>query len=1405
MTDPGTPLTSNGDNTRFHSLASLKAANSYLLKRRRANEHKTDFLVEIESFVKRGQATGTVLNADAERWASQSLLDYWVNFLYRAGKKLPDATLADYDPESAPELSEADRPYIGLETFREPAQNLFFGRQKMVAEMIGQLTRHRWLSVIGPSGSGKSSLVLAGLLPKLKEGVRDTVLAESKTWHYLPPIVPGSDPLASLASLVEPANADTLAWTQHEVESLQQDHTHLLKLINETYREPVLIIVDQFEEIFTLSTEEATQQAFINNLIKVVEYDGARHMVVVTVRSDFEPYIAKLPELQALFESTSIRVTPLSPAELREAIERPAALVGLKFEEGIVEELVREVLGEPAGLPLLQFTLLKLWKDRTRNLVTWEAFHRLGSCRDALTRTADAYYFGLLPEDQSRVKRILLRLVRPGEGSEVFSNRMARTALHTKGEPREHYDRLLDELIDNGLLRETRHEKTGDTQIEVAHEALIRNWRTLVEWLDEERVNLRRRLRLTAAAKQWEALGRDSSALLRGAVLEEALRYDDLNKQEALFVRRSLNRRRFIKVLGVVAVLAVIGFLSILVYYYHEARDRALSRQLAAEAINNINNRLDLSLLLGLEAYQIEPTVEARRSLLQSVQASPNLISFLYGNRSTARALSFGADGKTLASANEDGTLTLWNVDKNGTEKKYQRLDSLLNKSDAHVTRVALSAERTWLATANREGNVTLWNTVTGQSSPINFEPEKRAASRPQSDASSVTKEVTSLAFSPDGQQLVSVFSYKDNVSAYNVVVLSNTATGESQTIPEENLKDNNGDIYNPNYVRSVAFSPDAKILAMGNQGGKIILWNVEKRQPFGNEIDTQRYRGQDEEKHGIRSLAFSPDGKILAAGGEDKSATLWDVSRPELASLKRDAPILNGHAGAVTALAFTRQEIDKENVLILASGGDDKLINLWRVSDISDKPSGPKELSNFQGRPIPLTRLTAHSFPVASLVFSPDGERLASSGEDKSVILWNTGARLQLVQTKTLPQRASFSIAASPDGKKFAIGHDGDGFITLIDSSNLNRLDEISVRPRSNATGESNGEQNPQSDNLLKTGNIVVGRLAFSPDGKRLASLASNAESSQINVLDLTTGRDWLSILLGLRVQDRPRFILSIPVEDGRSIAFSPDSQKLAVSKGDTSIVLLDVKTGQPLQSLTGSTGVVTSMAFSSDGRFLASESTDFSVVLWSLPEGKQINLPSGSVRQPPDSEFQDSLGKNLRQMTSVAFSPDNKILISTDWEKIIMWDVATHEPLGQPLVQHTRRITSLVFSPDGKTFASGGVDGIFLWDVETRQPIGQLFGNATGNRFSLNFGSPGIYLAFTNDGNRLASVGGRDDIYLWEVNQKAWMERACQSANRKLTDAEWQQYLGDMPYHPTCQAPLAEVLPSEHQSGNQ
>ncbi|MCP4361880.1 MAG: SUMF1/EgtB/PvdO family nonheme iron enzyme [Chloroflexi bacterium] len=529
----------------FMSFTSFRDTHRDLLKRRREEKKEmgaesADFWTAVNDFLRRGEAAGAFLDEDEDRTAAQNLLDYWDTQLFHTGIEAPEAILAEFNPLLQPEIHDDHCPYIGLNAFDDSNQHLFYGRNDLINDLLNQALVSRLVTTIGPSGSGKSSVVLAGLLPRLKKGE----LPGSAIWNYYPTIVPGSDPLTSLARLMQPDDPDTTAWIPKNKEILLTNPNHLTELIESRSDKPAVLVIDQFEETFTLCHSEAERDAFLDNILNLVRTRNIRHVVILTMRVDYESYLTKAPLFHSLVEQGQVRIAAMNGAELHDAIEQPATAVGLKFEEGLVDELVRQIIGEPAALPLLQFALLQLWDNRERNRVTWETYRRLGSVMEILANTANNIYTSLLPEERVTARRILLHLVKPGEGLEFTRRRVPRRLLYQTGEAHDRIDRVLEKLIQSRLVRSSKGRTEEDDQIEVAHEALVRNWPRLVEWLEEERFRLRHRLRLTDQAEQWDSLDRDESALLRGALLDEARRYEDLNPLEEDFVQASQDAMR---------------------------------------------------------------------------------------------------------------------------------------------------------------------------------------------------------------------------------------------------------------------------------------------------------------------------------------------------------------------------------------------------------------------------------------------------------------------------------------------------------------------------------------------------------------------------------------------------------------------------------------------------------------------------------------------------------------------------------------------------------------------------------------------------------------------------------------------------------------------------------------------
>ncbi len=1304
---------------RFASLTSLRAAHSELLKRHRQEGVTPGFATEVEAFVQRGRATGALLDDDEDRWAGQSLLDYWVTMLDRADLVPPDATLDEFDPALAPELPDELCPYQGLDAFREDDHEVFFGRQRLVGEMIAQVERGRLLAVVGPSGSGKSSLVRAGIVPALKGGA----VPGSEGWRYAPSLVPGSNPLAKLARALRPDTEEAATWIQERVAAFLQSEGHLAQLASEPDGRPLVLIIDQFEEVFTLCDDEDTRRAFVDNLVGLIRAPDADHRLILTMRIDFEDFVTRLPEFHVDYAEAVVRVTPLTAAELRAAIEGPAEMVGLKFEGGVVDALLQDILGEPAALPLLQFTLLKLWDHRERNRVTWEIYRRLGGGRQALAHSADELYESLIPEDQVAARRILLRMVRPAEGLEVTSNRIRREVLYRAGEARDRIDRVLERLVEARLVRLTQRATPADDQVEVAHEALVRNWPRLVNWLEDERELMRRRLRLTAAAERWQSVGRDPGGLLRGALLDEALRYEDLNDLEAEFVRASrdeiqrvheeeISRQRELaraqalaeaereraevesrarkRLLWLVAALGVVLALAVVATLYASGQQQRARQEANARATEVVVRRAAQA-QLEAERDRAERQLHKTTALQLAAVAVNNLD--IDPERSILLALE-----AVSATRDDDGSVTDEAVRALQRAVLVQHIERSLFVDDTWVAAVAFSPEGTRLAAAvGSEPRV--WAAGTGEElltlsewhnlvADIAFSPDgsllatahgdftallwDAATGQPLHTLSGHEKWVWAVAFSPDGRRLATA-SWDGTAKVWDV-----ESGQELFTLAAADGS-----------LKAVAFSPDGALLATGCSDGTVKVWDVAS----GTEI--LKLPG---DAVGVESVAFSPDGRYLISAGWDDVVYVWELATAvglpaamsggqtgQTSGVEQALLTLRGHTSTIYDLDFSPDGV------WLATASADRTAKVWDW-----------EASLAAGSGVELYTLPGHADAVEGIDFSRDGRYLATCSDDGSVRLWNLSGGQELVAPRA-PRSAVYGLAFSKDGAQLATGS-AEGTVKLWDVESGRELASFPDHPD------------------------LVWRIAFSPDGSRLAVVSWNT----LSLWDLASG---------------DRLLEAVVHETGiGQVSFSPDGQRL-VTVGDDKVgkiwdldaLVLDPDSA-PLQTLEGHTDWIAGSDFSEDGARVLTLSRDNTAKVWDALTGRELATLScpigeedpfainetwaqfaigsgdGTVRlcDPATGEDQFTFTAASGEVNSLNFSPDGKRLVTVSGSVPTLWELPAATASGSPralfsLPSHLGGIRNYEFSRDGSRLVTASVAGtVKVWDVEASAATG-------------------------------------------------------------------------------------------------
>lgn len=500
---------------------------------------------KIENFVHHIATAGVYLYEENERFATQSLLNYWITRLYRLGYDELDITLAEYDFSLAPELKEQDYPYVGLKPFTENDCQGFYGREALINELISRLKESSFLAITGFAKIGKSSLVFAGFLPELKAGA----IEGNDNWYYYPTITPGDKPLEHLAQMIKPDANE--GWIQQQVAEFKTNPQHFYQLISNAHSDqPVVVVINQFEELFTLCFDREERQAFVDNLVNFVEASNTQHFLIFTVRSEFIWKIDQIrnEEFQELLRKSQIKVDFLKDSELKEVIEKPAESIGLKFDRGLVDALVKDFSGESDALPLLQFSLLKLWESRERDRITWDSYQQLGigGGRLALSNSAKKFYDSLSDIEQKTCRLILLRLVRPTQGFKPMNHQVKRQEIDRLATPEisiSNIEQVLTQLVNENLVCKIPGKVEDGDRFEIAHESLIRHWGDLREWMNQDRENLLQRLRLTDRSEEWQENGKDKSLLLKGSLLEAYQNLKDLSTLEQEFIDCSIQEQ----------------------------------------------------------------------------------------------------------------------------------------------------------------------------------------------------------------------------------------------------------------------------------------------------------------------------------------------------------------------------------------------------------------------------------------------------------------------------------------------------------------------------------------------------------------------------------------------------------------------------------------------------------------------------------------------------------------------------------------------------------------------------------------------------------------------------------------------------------------------------------------------
>jgi WD40 repeat protein len=1238
-----------------------------------------------------------------------------------------------------------ETPFMGLQPFTENDADRFFGRERLVARLVGRLNQSCFLAVIGASGSGKSSVVRAGLIPVLR-GTK--VIPEvpalpvgSPTWQ-IRTFTPTDHPLMSLAACLS-ASSDSSKPLPDQVSTMQQDPKTLDITVRElaaaNHTGQVLLIVDQFEELFTLCQDVDEQTAFIDNLLAAAspKSKGVLFLIII-LRADYYANCSDFDNLRSAIAEQQEYIGAMTQDELRQAIEQPALKSGWKFEPGLVDLILQDAGNEPGVLPLLSHALLETWRRRSSHTMTLESYAESGGVKGAIAKTADMIYSHSLTVEQQKLARsIFLRLVNLAEDGRVSRRRASLDELTFGDTSSAEAVQVLKLLADMRLIT------TEEGSAQLAHEALIASWPLLRNWIEEDRAGLRIHRRLSDAAREWNRSGRDEGLLYRGVRLDETREWAeqkkaDLNEMEQEFLKTSLalrdhetaekesNRQRELEsaqrlaksekkraeeqtraakqlrnrayyltgALGFAGLLALLAV--ILAVVAMSASSRASKNAQVAEQ-NLVTAEAASTLAVAQQA-----TAEAERSraetekqradqqrlLAQTGQLDAQSQTAMLENfpqRSILLAIeayrrSSGLAGPQAVQARN----MLWQtVTNSGGE--------VIASHPAPIGTLAVSHDGKWLATAGTDFTIRLWDLTITKPTPIILVGHKAL--------------ISTLIFTPGDDRLIST-SYDKTIMIWN---LAGSDPGYSSIVIQAHDSE----------ITGAVLSPDGRQLATCSTDNTVRLWNLSSSNPAAQPIS---FTGHTKP---IYAIAISPDGRWLASASGDNTTRLWDLTASDPPQAVK---ILSAHTSIVFSVAFSPDSHwlvtgsqdrtarlwdlylpDPTQNSIALSGHDSFIITTsfskdsrWLFTGSGDSTIRRWDISSTDPASTSLA-LRGHTNWISFLTVSPDGKRLVSTSLDHTARVWDVSADDPNISVVVLNGHDSAISTAS-------FTPDSQYVFTASDDTTARRwkLGQI--------------EQSP-APLVIRSHDKLVGALGFTLNGRFLIS----------------TSEDGTSHLFDMQ-EKRVTGILRGHIEGIYTMATSPDSHWLVTTGFDNQALLFDLTAIDPSRStvvLSTFRDIATDITFTPDSKSVIVGSKDGEARLFRLDKDNPASDPI--------------IFKGHNQgVSSVTVHPSGKWLATAAWEgKVRLWNLTAPDPSASPLILADCS-GPVIFSLDGKWLASDCYDQfnknvVNVWETSNFSASPRVFTNRQG--YFIN-------LSFSPDSRWLAGGGEDFNVYLWDMN---------------------------------------------------